>query len=138
MATAGKQGLEDGRLAASGDRATDASHEAPAGLRPDGSVSTGAGEVPRGPWTLVPRSFAPGFFVMAATASGDETAIAEVGSDETYARLIAAAPDLYAALAAITSPTGFKNLEASGNGTHGAALAALSKVRARAAAEQAS
>lgn len=50
---------------------------------------------------------------------------------QANARLIAAAPDLLAALKAITSPTGFRDLDVGGNGTHGAALAAIAKAEGR-------
>lgn len=99
---------KDGRLAASGDRATDASHGADKSSPPSGSVSTGARFTP-GPWIVRALDGAfgidgDGFSIVHLNAKGYVTAAGIHGRDDAEtaanASLIGAAPELLAALEA--------------------------------------
>ena len=103
----------EGRCASSlrEDRATDAPHGAPSGLRPDGSVSTSAGHTP-GPWQVSGTRHSGDLRIGRDTrlhaVGPDEDAVAMVfydmktGRGLKDARLIAAAPDMLNAIRAVT------------------------------------
>jgi hypothetical protein len=69
-----------------------------------------------GPWMLQPASFSPRIYVLRVDATADEAAVAEV-IDRANAHLIAAAPEMYEALASVQkliaegAKTGFNPLD---------------------------